>query len=220
MVITHNVMKTLAISLLTMALAACSDRSINDIRMQRFDQPELTPVTVKPSAQAVNLNAAPGGSGLSSASLNALNEMLNKQGRLAKQSLTITPYTPRGEQIAARLSIALKNAGADPQKVNVQRRLAMVSGQGDLQVTSRALAIQTSRCAINDPNMLMVKPFESVGYLGCANQNNLAMMVAEPRDLIQARSLAEADGVAAVNSIERYQGDDVKELLNIDFSED
>ncbi|MGE0973135.1 CpaD family pilus assembly lipoprotein (plasmid) [Klebsiella sp. WOUb02] len=220
----HNVIKTLAgtaaCGILVMVLSACSDRSVNDIRMHRFNQPELTPVTVKPSSLAVNLQAAADGHGLNSESLKALNDMLNKQGRLSKQSLTITPYTPRGEQIATRLLGALKNAGADPQKVRLQHRISTVSGQGDLQVISQALAIKTSRCGINDPNMLMVKPFDSIGYLGCANQNNLAIMVAEPRDLIQARSLDPADGVVAVNSVESYQRDEVKDLIDIDFSED
>ncbi|MDQ5891394.1 MAG: pilus assembly protein CpaD [Pseudomonadota bacterium] len=46
------------------------------------------------------------------------------------------------------------------------------------------------------------------------------MMVAEPRDLIQAKALDSADGVAAVNSIERYHKDEVKELIDINFEED
>ena len=210
----------LAGGLMAIILSGCTDRALNDIRMQRFDQPVVAPVTAKPSALSVNLQAASNGQGLKPASLSALNELLNKQGRLGAQTLILTPYSVRGEQLAGRLAKALQSAGASPKKIKIERRITSGSGQGDLQVISQAIAVQSSRCQINDPGLLMVKPYDSVGYLGCATQNNLAMMVAEPKDLIQARTLDGADGVAAVNAIERYQTDRVKTLINIDFSED
>lgn len=210
----------LAGGLMAIILSGCTDRALNDVRMQRFDQPVLESVTAKPSALAVNLQAATKGQGLNPASLSALNELLSKQGRLTAQTLIITPYTVRGEQLAGRLAKALQNAGASPKKIKIERRMTAGSGQGDLQVMSQAIAVQASRCQINDPGLLMVKPYDSIGYLGCATQNNLAMMVAEPKDLIQARTLDGADGVVAVNAIERYQTDSVKDLINIDFSED
>ena len=210
----------LAGGLMAIILSGCTDRALNDVRMQRYDQPVLESVTAKPSALAVNLQAASKGQGLNPASLSALNELLSKQGRLTAQTLIITPYTVRGEQLAGRLAKALQNAGASPKKIKIERRMTAGSGQGDLQVMSQAIAVQTSRCQINDPGLLMVKPYDSIGYLGCATQNNLAMMVAEPKDLIQARALDGADGVVAVNAIERYQTDKVKTLINIDFSED
>ncbi len=206
--------------LLITALAGCSDRSVNDMRMQRYNQPDLTPVTVQPRALAVTLLVAANGRGLSKDSLAQLNKLLNQQGRLARQSLTITPYTVRGEQMANRLANALKNAGADGKKLIVQRRTFSSGQHGDLEVMSQALAVTTSRCQINDPGMLMVDPFASMGYLGCATQNNLAMMVSDPHDLIQARALDDADGVTAVNSIERYQQDEVKDLIDINFDGD
>lgn len=210
----------LAGGLMAIILSGCTDRALNDVRMQRYDQPVLESVTAKPSALAVNLQAASKGQGLNPASLSALNELLSKQGRLTAQTLIITPYTVRGEQLAGRLAKALQNAGASPKKIKIERRITADSGQGDLQVMSQAIAVQTSRCQINDPGLLMVKPYDSIGYLGCATQNNLALMVAEPKDLIQARALDGADGVVAVNAIERYQTDKVKTLINIDFSED
>lgn len=219
MTFTHHE-RLIAAALLATLLGGCSDRSLNDERLKRFDQPGLTPVTVQPRALAVTLQVAANGRGLNEDSLRRLNTLLNQQGRLAHQSITMTPYTVRGEQIATRLASALKNAGADGQKIIVLRRGASAGQRGDLEVLSQALAVTTSRCQINDPNLQMVKPFEGMGYLGCATQNNLAMMVADPRDLIQARSLDGADGVTAVNSIERYQQDEVKALIDINFDED
>ncbi|MCV9878663.1 CpaD family pilus assembly lipoprotein [Brenneria izbisi] len=200
-------------------LAACGDNSVNSQRMQRYAQPALEPIEVRPSSLAVTLQVAADGRGFTPESLKRLNVMLKDQGRLAKQTLTLIPRTARGEQMAGRLALVLKNAGADARKVK-QMRIASASGQsGDLEVISQALAVKTARCQVNDPGLLMVKPFEGMGYLGCATQNNLAMMVAQPRDLLQAKTLDDADGVVAVNSIERYQSDEVKELIDIDFDD-
>ncbi|MBK0000503.1 MULTISPECIES: CpaD family pilus assembly lipoprotein [Erwiniaceae] len=208
------------IALLMTTLAACSDRDISAERMERFNQPDLAAVKVKPSSLAVNLQVDRNGQGLTPESLAAVNQLLKQQGRLEKQTLTLTPWTPRGEQLANRLANALQNAGADKRHVRVMGRVPSAGRGGDLQLQSQALAVTNTRCQINDPNLLMVKPYEAVGYLGCANQSNLAQMVADPRDLIQARSLDDADGVVIVNSIERYQQNEVKDLIDINFDED
>lgn len=209
-----------ALALALIALAGCSDRKISDERMKRFNQPNVESISVKPSSLAVNLQADRNGHGLDADSLAVLNKLLKQQGRLAKQTLTITPWTVRGEQIATRLASALQNAGADKSRIRVMTRVSGAGRSGDLQVQSQALAVSVPECQVNDPGLLMVKPFDAVGYLGCANQSNLAQMVADPRDLIQARSLDDADGVIMVNSIERYQQNEVKDLIDINFDED
>ncbi|AOR60087.1 CpaD family pilus assembly protein [Pectobacterium parmentieri] len=202
-------------------LSGCGwNKPINDVRMQRFDQPALQPVAVQPSSVSVPLLVAPNGRGFLPESLKQLNIMLKDQGRLSAQTLTLIPHSASGEQMAGRLATVLKNAGADAQNVKQMRRSTASGQTGDLEVISEALVVKTTRCTINDPNQLMVKPFDGIGYLGCATQNNLAMMVAEPRDLIQAKALDNADGVAAVNSIERYHKGEVKELIDINFDED
>ncbi|MEI7377496.1 CpaD family pilus assembly lipoprotein [Dickeya chrysanthemi] len=208
------------LALALIALAGCSDRKISAERMTRFNQPDVERIEVKPSSLAVNLQADRNGHGLDADSLASLNQLLNQQGRVSKQTLTITPWTARGEQIASRLANALENAGADKSRIRVMTRVPAVNQSGDLQVLSQALAARVPACQVNDAGLLMVKPFDAVGYLGCANQSNLAQMAAEPRDLIQARSLDAADGVNMVNSIERYQQNEVKDLIDINFDED
>lgn len=48
------------------------------------------------------------------------------------------------------------------------------------------------------------------GLLGCSNRENLAAMVADPKDLEQGRALAPADGAHAAAAIDRYRTDKVK----------
>lgn len=54
---------------------------------------------------------------------------------------------------------------------------------------------------------------------GCATQSNLALMVANPRDLVVGRTLAPADADQATGAIERYRADKVKPLLGVGASQ-
>ncbi|KHN53772.1 pilus assembly protein PilZ [Pectobacterium fontis] len=212
---------SIAVLTTTFLLSGCGwNKPINDVRIQRFNQPALEPITVQPSSVSVPLLVAQNGNGFLPESLRQLNIMLKDQGRLSKQTLTLIPHSANGERMAARLATVLKNAGAMPQNVKQMRRSTASGQNGDLEVISEAVVAKTTRCEINDPNQLMVKPFEGVGYLGCATQNNLAVMISEPRDMIQAKALDDADGVVAVNSIERYHKGEVRELIDINFDED
>ena len=46
---------------------------------------------------------------------------------------------------------------------------------------------------------------------GCAAVTNLGLMVANPADLVSGRTLAPADGMPAVNAVQRYLNDRVKQ---------
>jgi pilus assembly protein CpaD len=46
---------------------------------------------------------------------------------------------------------------------------------------------------------------------GCAAATNLGLMVANPGDLVSGRKLAPADGMPAVNAVERYMNDRIKQ---------
>lgn len=54
---------------------------------------------------------------------------------------------------------------------------------------------------------------------GCATQTNLGLMVAEPRDLVQGRGLAPADGVQQAEGIVRYRTGKVVELQQEEISD-
>ena len=50
------------------------------------------------------------------------------------------------------------------------------------------------------------------GILGCSNQRNLALMLADPRDLLEGRATRPADGARMAGSVQRYRADRVKKL--------
>lgn len=46
--------------------------------------------------------------------------------------------------------------------------------------------------------------------LGCSNRRNLYLMLADPRDLVQSRDAAPADGERMAGAVQRYRADKVK----------
>lgn len=210
------------LSLLTIAvvLVGC-DRHVNQMRENRFTPYKTAEVaTVAPSALVASLKASGSGS-FTAESLENLNTLLRAQGRLRQQTLTLQPYTPSGERLAQRLANVLREQGAVAEQVIVMpsRLEASQAGDWDLQVISEALVVKVPDCSIANPQTWTVKPYQSVGPLGCANRANIAAMVSEPRDLMRPQALDGGDGIGAVNAVGRYHDDEIRELLDIDFQD-
>lgn len=210
----------LALLALCTLLAGC-DRHVNQLREQRYAPfEEAARPSVAPSALVASLKASGNGS-FTAESLENLNTLLQAQGRLRQQTLTLQPYTPRGERLAERLANVLREQGAVSEQVIIMpsRLDAAQAGEWDLQVVSEALVVKVPDCSIANPQTWTVKPYQSVGPLGCANRANIAAMVADPRDLMRPQKLDGGDGIDAVNAVGRYHDDEVRELLDIDFQD-
>lgn len=207
--------------LLALVLCAACDSNLNQMRENRFTP--FTPVpqaSVAPSALVASLKAAGNGS-FTAESLDNLNTLLSAQGRLARQTLTVQPYTPAGERLAQRLGSVLRGQGLPATQLIIRpTHLKVDAGrEWDLQVVSEALVIKVPDCSIADPQTWTVKPYQAVGTLGCASRANVAAMVANPADLLRPQTLDAADGTHAVSAVQRYHDDETRELLDIDFQD-
>lgn len=217
--------RSAALLALILALPAC-DSSLNHLRTQRFAATPAPPAPqVALRAQALALKLSADGRTLTPESLQQANTLLSQQGRLADQVLTITAFNARGDQFAARLAQALQRSGASPPRLVPSTATAPVGssngvGGWDLELQSEALVIASEPCRIADSEDWAVHPYRGVGSLGCATRANLARMTRDPRDLSRPRTLDGGDGRAAANAVRRYQEDDLKELIDIDFEED
>lgn len=220
----QTILPALLLALTVPLLAGC-ETAINQARINRFaNTPQALPV-VEPSALALALRVGADGAGLDPDSLKQLNQLLNDQGRLRAQQLSITPLTARGAQVAPRLAAALVAAGATaPQQLPAATdaaRQADASANGwDLELQSEAMVVRGAPCAIARPQDWAIHPFAGVGQLGCANRANLAAMVSDVRDLRRPRTLAAGDGRTAAGAVERYQSGDTRELIDINFNND
>ncbi len=176
------------------------------------------PIKVTPSVSAVSLHLGEH-QGLTQQGLESLNSLLIHQGRLDQQIITVQPYTAKGRTFAVKLQTTLRNVGAKQVIIAAQPYRAK-TGAWDLRVQSQALVVSVPDCRIHDADIWTTKPYEAVGPLGCANRANIALMVADPADMLRARTLDSGDGAAAAAAVKRYQEDDLKELSDIDFNED
>ncbi len=214
-----------SVPLLAALLLAGCQAPLHQLRLNRFANTVPPLPLVEPSALALALSVNPDGASLAPASLRQLNALLTDQGRLSAQTLSITPLTTRGAQMAPRLAAALAAAGASaPQQLapaTDPARLAEAGANGwDLELQSEAMVVRAAPCAIARPQDWTVQPFAGVGQLGCANRANLAAMVSDVRDLRRPRPLAAANGHAAASAVERYQSGDLRELIDINFNND
>lgn len=208
---------------LCLTLGAC-ESALQRSRAGEFAQPTEMLSTVRPKAMALALHLASDGHGLTPESTAQANAMLNAQGRLSQQVLTLAPYTPNGQAVAARLATALERAGAQrPHIEPVPRdgeRLALAVQNGwDLELISEAMVVQTPKCGIASQDTWAIHPYYGVGTLGCANRANIARMVSDPRDLMRPRTLDGADGKVTAAAVERYQNNEIADPIDINFEE-
>lgn len=206
-----NRLRMLALSAL-LFVTACSNST------DQAERNNLAAVKVQPSAMSVSLNVDDSGS-LSAQSLANLNRLLQLQGKLRYQYLQLTPYTRQGKDVALHIEEQLQNLGIRPENIQL---LTLKTAQShdnhwDLKVSSKTLVVNVPDCHISDMSSIRSKPFASVGVLGCANRTNLALMIADPKDLLRPKILDSADGIRAVNAVDRYHNDEVNDLLDIDF---
>ena len=196
-----------------------------------FAQPTDNDVKAAPRARALYLQAAAEGVGLKAESLDAANDLLTTQGPIGKQTLTLVPLSPAGERVAPRLARALRDAGARVVHLGVYevqggaesepgRELARQQEGWDVELISEAVVVEIPDCTVAKPDEWTVSPFESVGTLGCASNANIAAMISDPRDLLRPRVLGPADGKVAESAVKRYRNDEIKDLIDIDFSGD
>lgn len=218
--------------LLGVLLGGCAaDRGISKLRAERFPQMKNNEVKVSVQAKALYLKVTPKGNGLTKESIDAANILLTEQGPIRRQVLTIVPLTPAGEKIAPHLASALTAAGARPpllggdqvMEENTSKPAKALKNQQqdwDIELTSEAIVVEVPDNTIADPDNWTMSPYYNIGTLGAANRANIAMMVSDPRDLLRPRALAPTEGKIATSALGRYLTDDLKDLIDINFSGD
>lgn len=205
----------LTLSLPLLLLVGCNS-TLNTIRANRFANTPQAPVEVHPQARVLGVATTPNGQSLTPASLDALNQLLVRQGRLTNQTLTLVPHTPAGERIAQRLGQTLENQGLPSKQLNVET-LRLQKGTDDLTVVSEALVVQIPDCHIRNANDWALAPYTNIGSLGCASEANLAAMVSNPRDLVAPALLGPGEGANASGAVQRYQQHDMPKLIDMNF---
>jgi pilus assembly protein CpaD len=139
----------------------------------------------------------------------------------AKLELLLTNKTPSGKEQAQLYKFIALQGNRYPQRVLVTANEKLITRhQKVLHKWLLTLGIQGSNIAFRysdkpiDSLVITSEYFRAIAPacnnthyadLGCASSRNLAMMVADPAQLIRGASLAPMDGVKAVEAIKRYR---------------
>lgn len=150
----------------------------------------------------------------------------NGIGRGSTVALSVVnPNPASGIRASNRLqavSAALNQMGVATvmQPVTVDAGGSMFVGQADdIAVVAYSLAALPQECPGYSTPITVDEAQRPIPVMGCSNAANLGMMAANPADLVQGRTLAPADGEAAVLSIQRYRAGEITPLVKEGTSE-
>ncbi len=210
----------LAVPALTaLLLAACSTNG--DYFPQRdgyIATPERNTVEVASSDYRIDLS--PGQTSLTSVQIDGLNTFLAAQGREYGDHIEI--YTTlnsglgqrksRNAMIVDELRSAFIRGGYLSTRIHLMNE---ANSTDSLRVAIQRYTVTLPDCTYEAEKADEGWTNEPVGArpLGCANERNLGLMVADPRDLAGYRELGPTRGVRDSGAIIRYDTDKVKEIV-------
>ncbi len=176
---------------------------------------EEHPISVDSQTVTLTLNVDPQTtelSGVENARLRAFADsyLNNGHGPLTVTAPSGTATDFEGQEAASDIRKALHAAGIPWSAINGATYRTGGSADGDQLILSFTRYVATpSKCGVwSDTRARTYKNLRSSNY-GCATMNNIAVMLADPHDLIEPAESTPRDGVAAVRAIELYRtGDD------------
>lgn len=136
--------------------------------------------------------------------------MRSGHGPLAITAPSGTPQDFEGQELAADVRKALNDAGVPWSSLPGATYRTGGNPEGDALIVSYTRYVATaSQCGLwSGIKAREYRNLSSPNY-GCATQNNIAAMLADPHDLVAPAALSPRDAAAAARAVEAYRaGDD------------
>ncbi|TWA75942.1 pilus assembly protein CpaD [Azospirillum brasilense] len=142
-----------------------------------------------------------------------LRRLIEELGEPPRTRVTIALPTGAEQHQAVPVVRALAGFGVDPANITVARQLGGDAGPvRGIAVTAELYAAVPPRCPDWRRTVMDDNSFRPSSNFGCANANNLAVMLADPGDLAAPRRLGPADGAAQEAAVDRYKTNKVTPL--------
>jgi len=162
------------------------------------------------NASAHVLKAA--GDGLAPGEAEQLGAFVASQGSPWSMDVRVQPLSAAGARAVREVEMALIYIGVQADRIGREPMGEGVS-DGDVAVTVRHVTARVAGCPDwSRANLIDLSEMNSSNF-GCATADNLARMVADPRDLSVGRPTAPASGPHAAGAVARYNTDKVKPLI-------
>lgn len=211
---------SLAVGILALLVAGCSHEQNTYMppRNGYIDPPARATTTLTSLNFRTELGR--GQTALTRAQIDGLNRFLASNGQADGDHIEIRTMISGGPLRNEAIAEALRNSfiagGYTPSRVEIIE----TPGHADLvEVMIQRYAVVLPDCTNEvhrDPG-IMEWSDEPVGTrkMGCSNEYNFGLMLADPRDLAGGRDIGPAVGYHEVGAVQRYRTDKVRELKDI-----
>lgn len=197
--------KLLLISVASYGLAGCG--TLVNGPQDAFTPQEEHPITVDQQTVTMEIMVEPGLSDLTSVDKARLRALADNYVTRANGPITITAPSGggldlAGQELAGDIRQYLYEQGIDYSVM--QGATYRSSNRKDVIVSFSQYVASASPCGDwSDEYMRRQKNKRSKNF-GCASQNNLAAMIADPQDLVAADPLAPTDATRAVAAVQSF----------------
>ncbi len=188
-------MQLIAASLLATGLAGCRD--YNDGRLVSWEQPmtveERHPIVVEEERQVLALEVNRGATGLTAGQRDEVAGFLGAWRGMGGNRLMISAPSGAANEYAAYHVVAdlrqmLRGAGVPEAAISVDA-YHEGGGKPPVKLSFVGYVAKGPDCGQWPTNLAEEKQNVSYQNFGCAQQHNLAAMVANPRDLVEPRAM-------------------------------
>lgn len=192
-----------AIAALSVALLATACSSDSDIGKLHYDAAVNHPITVEPHTVALALPFATNANALAPHDQGLLLRFATQYLAAGHGAVSIAAQpTAAGQRQLQFFGRELTKLGVAPQRILVGTDAAVARDHVELRFTT----YQAGAPHCGDWNDISSTgsnlPMEN---FGCATQHNLAVMVADPHDLIAPRKLGKADATERSQMVQKYE---------------
>ena len=192
-----NLFRGLCISAFLLA-GSCTTNFQKD--PDNFDDPIVNhPITVEPSYQSLKVSYS--AAGLDSADKEKLDSFVTDYRMHGNGKISIAVPGGAGmQQAVTALADRINELG-----VSRDRILVAATGGAQIEINYISYQARTVACGDWSEDLFETAENRTAANLGCANQHNVAAMVADPRDLLGPRAMDGGDAVRRQTVIGNYE---------------
>ncbi len=189
--------KFVAVSLIALALAGCSDRGTKSNGYLLGSLPRANhPIVVSKKVIAHRIAVSRSSYTLGQAQYNGLKQFVRSyrdQGRgiLKVKAPTGTPNETAAFNVMATVREVISTAGIPDEAVIFTPYSGGSDPEAPIKLEYTGYTATPSACGRWDENLAESRKNMPYADLGCAYQNNMARMIANPQDLIEARGMGD-----------------------------
>jgi pilus assembly protein CpaD len=191
-------------ALCAVALGSCTSTPDRNPGMMMADGAANHPITVEPSYQSLKLAWSPA-EGLTQADNARFDAFVAAYRDHGNGSIAVSaPASPMAQGAVQYFAGRINAMGISRDKILVAAH-DVADGDMRVEVNFVSYVASTEKCGDWSDDLSFTLTNSTPKNFGCSVQQNLAAMVADPRDLLGPRTMGEGDGSRAVTILGKYE---------------